>query len=60
VADRLLEQGYSQVKPVIFSGKAQEPQRMDDNGRLVGGFQNRRAEMYHRAAVRGRAEATGQ
>jgi len=48
VADRLLEQGYNQVKPVIFSGKAQEPQRMDDNGRLVGGFQNRRAEMYHR------------
>src|SRR5262249_57941279 len=49
VADRLLEQGYGNVvKSVIFAGKAQEQQRLDDDGRLVGGFQNRRAEMYQR------------
>jgi hypothetical protein len=49
VADRLCEQGYSKiVHSVVFSGKAQEQQRMDTDGRMIGGFQNRRAEMYHR------------
>ena len=49
VADRLCEQGYGKiVHSVVFSGKAQEQQRMDTDGRMIGGFQNRRAEMYHR------------
>jgi hypothetical protein len=46
IADRLQEQGYSEVVGVNFASKPVEPASFDEAGRPVNGCANRRAELY--------------